>query len=425
MTIKSILDPRIYGLIMITGLFGVGKTTLATTAEDPKLTAILDFDLKFKGEAERLGFWYRSPEHVQDVFSFSYDEMVTWFRRAIVEIPEGTTVVVIDNASPLEALLGYIVSKNPKEYGVNPANAQTGAYGGVNPGINKLWKNITLHLQKRGVRAIFVVNHVGSPWVNGQPIPNKFKGKGSKALRELANLDLVLVKGKTTAPAGIVLKEQFAQRTFNNGEWTIQRVLPLRFPRATWKDILSYFNHPANFEKPKSGEVPDQKELDMYGELFTQQQVDFIKAVANGEYVEAGEVPEFASQSGEEKPKLGSGADEALKAFTYRVMVEVGFFESHEEVLAAMKHLGVTYASGSEESLLELLRLHAEALPSFTTLEELLFQINEDFDLKEKEAKDWLKKLGFGSFPRNGEAQNRSRRMYWKIMTSLPPKVKS
>jgi hypothetical protein len=302
MNTQSILDPRLYGVISVTGLYGVGKTTFSTTAERPDLTAIIDFDLKFKAEAERLGFWYRSPDHTDDMLSVDFPKMVTWFKQAASDIPAGTTVVVIDNAAPLEGLLGYIVSQAPEKYGVNPSNARSGSYGGVNPGISRLWKNITLHLQKRGVKVIFVVSHVGSPWINGQPVPNRYRGKGNKALQEMSNLSVVLVRDKSYIPAGIVLKEQFAQRTFGDDGWNVRRVLPLRFPRATWKDILAYFNTPADFDNPKAGEVPTQGELETYGELFSNQQLEFIKAVASGTFVEDGEAPQFVPTEPEPQP---------------------------------------------------------------------------------------------------------------------------
>lgn len=287
----SILDPRLYGLVYVTGLYGVGKTTLATTAEHPGLTAILDFDLKFRSEAERLGFWYRSPSVDGDWANVNFPSLVNWFRKSLSEIPQETTVVVFDNASPLEGILGHIVSQDPTQYGVNPKNAQTGAYGGVNPGIGKLWKNITQFLQGRGIRLIFTVAHCGSPWVGGSPVPNRFRGKGNRALQELANLSLVLIREKSSVPAGLVIKEQMAQRTFIDGKWAIQRVLPLRFPQAEWPTILGYFGNPADLEDPQPGEIPSDHELAMYGELFTIEQIEFVKAIANSDYTEDGDAP--------------------------------------------------------------------------------------------------------------------------------------
>jgi hypothetical protein len=283
---QSILDERIYGLIYITGAYSVGKTTMATTLESPQYTAILDFDLKFKAVAERLGFWYKCPEIEQDVFNVDFASMADWLKKTLMEIPKDKTVVVIDNAAPLESILGYIASQDPAKYGVNPTNAQKGAYGGVNPGVARLWKNIAMFLQGRGVRVVVVVSHQGMPWKDGQPILNKFRGKGNKVLQELANLSLILVRTPSPYPAGIIVKEQFAQRGFTDGEWKIQRIFPLRFPRAEWKYIFKYFDEPANFANPQLGEFPSQAERDMYGELFTKEQIEFIKAVASGSYSE-------------------------------------------------------------------------------------------------------------------------------------------
>lgn len=299
---QSILDPRLYGVIYITGLYGVGKTTLATTSERPELTAILDFDLKFKAEAERLGFWYRSPGIDGDWTNVDFANLTTWFRQSLMEIPEGTTVVTIDNATSLESLLGYIVGLNPAKYGVKPDNARTGSWGGVNPGIGRLWKNIVQFLQARGVRVIFTVAHIGTPWVGGRPVLNKFRGKGNKTLQELANLSLILIREDSPVPSGLIIKEQFAQRTFIENAWQIRRVLPLRFPVATWPAILSYFEQPADFGNPQLGEVPSPKELSMYGDLFTDAQIEFIKSVANSEFDEDGEPP--TAESPKEAPSV-------------------------------------------------------------------------------------------------------------------------
>lgn len=324
---KSVLHPQLNGLVYVTGAYGVGKTTFATTLENPNLIAMIDFDLKFKAEAERLGIWYRSPGgNDNDIYAADQQKMSDWFQMSLKEIPQGRTVVVIDNASPLETILGYVVSRDPKRYGVNPSNAEKGAYGGINPGIGTIWKNITQFLQKRGVRVIVVACHLSSPWMNGQPIPNRFKGKGNKALQELANLSLVLVRGKTYIPSGIIIKEQYAMRQWDDdkGEWIVRRVFPTRFPQATWKAITGYFTAPADFSHPKEGETVSRDELEMFGELYSKQQLDFIKAVANGKFEEEGpqyipttepeqsQPPQQQNSSQQSQPKPQSQVDPML-----------------------------------------------------------------------------------------------------------------
>lgn len=57
----------------------------------------------------------------------------------------------------------------------------------------------------------------------------------------------------------------------------------------------------------------------------------------------------------------------------------------------------------------------AEALPSFTTLDGLLFQLHTDFGLSEQEAKAKLKKLGFTTLPKNGGLRQRLEEMYQAV----------
>lgn len=301
--LKSYLDERLYGVCYVSGLWGVGKTTFATTAERPELTAMVDFDLKFKQEANRLGFWYAYPQSDgKSALDFDVAKLTEWLRDTLRDIPGQMTTVVFDNATGLEDLLKHIVSQNPAKYGVNPANAAAGRYGGVNPGVGKLWKQIVTFLQNRGVRVIFIVAHLGQPWIDGKPVPNKFRGKGNKTLQELANLSIILTRDKSQVPAGLVVKEQFAQRTFDKGIWTIQRVFPSRFPQADWPHILEYFDKPADFASPDEGETWSRKELDMYGDLLTDAQMEFIKAVAGGEYLDDGDLaPQSVGEAGPEQ----------------------------------------------------------------------------------------------------------------------------
>lgn len=281
---KSILHPRLGGLVYITGLHGLGKTTLATTAEAPSLTAILDLDLKFEEIAHELGYgWYQGPYDVPgDPFGYDIAALGKWFSSAIVSIPDGLTTLVIDNATEIETALGSIVAKNPAKYGVNPANARAGRYGGVNPGIGKLWQSILSYLKSKGVRVVIVVSHMSQPWVDGKPVPNRFKGKGNKVLQQYSNLSLVMVNGDNPPlPSAIVLKEQLARRSFDpeTGEYTIIRTLPLRLPKATWPAIKNYLDNPPSFAHPKQGEIPSKREMSTYGDFMSREHLDFILSV--------------------------------------------------------------------------------------------------------------------------------------------------
>lgn len=64
-----------------------------------------------------------------------------------------------------------------------------------------------------------------------------------------------------------------------------------------------------------------------------------------------------------------------------------------------------------------------EPLKFFATLEELLFQLNVDFDLSENDAKEKLRQLGFTGFPKNGEARKKSAEMYQAVKADLAGNV--
>jgi len=288
----SILHPRVGGLIYITGLHGLGKTTLATTVEAPHLTGILDLDLKFDEVAKELGYaWYKGPYDVPgDPFGYDIKALALWFQQTIQEIPDGLTALVIDNATEIESALGSIVLQDPARYGVNPSNARAGRYGGVNPGIGKLWQSILSYLKNRGVRVVVTVSHMSQPWVDGKPLPNKFRGKGNKVLQQYSNLSVVLVGGDyPPVPSAVVLKEQLAKRTFVDGEYKTVRTIPLRLPRATWKDINHYLDNPPSFENPTPGEMLDKRELYTYGDFMSKEHLEFVQVMANSTMTEADE----------------------------------------------------------------------------------------------------------------------------------------
>jgi len=109
-------------------------------------------------------------------------------------IPAGVTSLVLDNATWVEAGLGCLVAGNPNKYGVREANVQSGRYGGVNPGITKLWANIVAYQQTvKGVRTVFAINHMSEPWINGVPALIKYVVRGNKVFRQLCICAFILV----------------------------------------------------------------------------------------------------------------------------------------------------------------------------------------------------------------------------------------
>jgi len=286
---KSIIHPKFEGtLVLISGLHGLGKTTLAVTMENPALTGMIDFDLKGRALAQDLKMAsYNSPEHIGSPDDYDVQGLAKWFLKTLTNIPAGLTHLIIDNATWAEAGLGWQVLQNPAKYGVNAKNAQAGIYGGANPGITVLWANIFGYLQNRGIKVVTVINHMSQPWINGAPAPNKFNIKGNKVFNQVASLAIILTPanphrgGRPPIPSGLVIKEAINLTSFNEelGEFFTVKALPARVPVCTWKRITGYLNEPANFATPAPGEEWTQDETNSYSEWLSPEQVQWVMKV--------------------------------------------------------------------------------------------------------------------------------------------------
>ena len=103
-------------------------------------------------------------------------------------------------------------------------------------------------------------------------------------------------------------------------------------------------------------------------------------------------------------------------------MTRVPFYQSVGDVAATLATLGLTYDPDQETQLLESLKTHAESLPTFESLKDLLLQLHEEFQLEEAEAKAKLKALGFSGFPRTDGAREKSRQMYAAVKLAMANK---
>lgn len=309
----TIINSRLEGkTILISGLYGLGKTTLAMTLEDPALTAMIDFDLKGRATANELGIWYKSPEASEA--DFKVEDLAPWFLKVIKEIPEGKTHLIIDNATWAEDGLGWWVKQKPEKYGVNPINAKTGAYGGVNPGITKLWASILTYLQSRGIQVVTAINHMSQPWVNGVPVPNRFNIKGNKFFQQTASLVLILVAADSKrggrmdkTPSAIVVKENLGSLRFDNGEFIVKSTLPPRLPIANWKVINNYIVNP--IDKPGPGEVWNKSEQEAYSEWLSPEQIQWVMKVSSytEEVPTESHMPEQSKVQSRPEPQKSNG----------------------------------------------------------------------------------------------------------------------
>ena len=340
----SKLHPKFQtGVFVVSGLWGLGKSTLAFTAERPDRTAILDFDMKGEQMARDYGIrFYESPKNISDTpTDYDIGKLAKWFMDQLKAIPEGTTTLVLDNATWVEAGLEYIVAQNPSKYGVRAVNIQTGKYGGANPGITKLWVSIVTHLQTRGVNAVFAINHMTPPWVNHAPVLNKYIVRGNKIFRQICTGALILTPpdpkrgGQPPVPSALVAKEAMAIRRWDEERdvFVTQRALPMRIPIADWEHINAYFEEPANFGAPAAGETWNQFELNAYGDWLSQEQVEWVKEVASYSENE-NESEKESAPGGREAQQTQARIDEAKKAIM-RIAIQTGWMTDTADGIGA------------------------------------------------------------------------------------------
>jgi len=327
----SIIHKAINGLVVISGLYGTGKTTLALTAEDPNLTTMIDLDQKSAARAIGLGVAYYAPDFEVDPVEVDMEKLLTWFRETLKVIPDDRTHIILDNGSVLEDAFHVAVQQDPERYGVNKANAASGKYGGTNPGVGRIWKNLVTFLNGKGYKLITVCVHMSAVWAGGAPI-DKYKAKGNKTLTELSNLSLVLQRSKkpNTAPRGIVGKEALGLITFKDGEFQVSMALPPVVPECTWKNIGAYIDGASEKKTYSEEEKPTKLELERYGEWLTREQKELIRTIASN--------PEFEMTEGDADKIItkSSGVFSSWDDVTRKAIAEKGY-GSVQEVRDAMK----------------------------------------------------------------------------------------
>lgn len=292
----SILPDEMHGVAFGYGLRGVGKSTFFAFLDDPALIAFLDFD---DGKGEKL--------HKDLSFGLYVDVLAATTKRvgptykpidlyttfdAIVRGLEQAkyTVLIIDNIKPLEEALKAEVKRNPDAYGIGKnkqgvSNAVSGSMGGANPGAASLISGYVSTMHGKGIKLVCGIAHVKAPWQGGGPVVNKWRPHGLDHWQTMSILTLCFVaSGRTNPypPAAIVFKEQLAQMRYNREtrKSEIKQRLPMRLPVADSASLYDYWEHPADLEHPKPGEVPTKAELDMFGEKFSAEQLGYMRLSA-------------------------------------------------------------------------------------------------------------------------------------------------
>ena len=327
----SIIHSAIDGLILVSGLYGVGKTTLALTAEAPGLTTMLDLDQKSRARAEALGVAYFTPDFEVDPVEVDMEKLLIWFRRVLGELPDGRTHLIIDNGSVLEDAFHVAVQQDPERYGVKRTNATSGKYGGTHPGVGRIWKNLMTYITSNEYKLVTVCVHMSAVWAGGAPI-DKYKAKGNKTLTELANLSLVLQRSDkpNTAPRAIVGKEALGLITFQDGEFKVSMALPPVVPECTWKKIGEYIDGAEDKKTFSDDEKPTRLELERYGEWLTTEQKRLIQTIESN--------PEFEMTEGEAGRIISSnkGSLDSWDDVIKKAIAEKGY-SSIDEVREAIR----------------------------------------------------------------------------------------
>lgn len=306
------ISEYVQGVVVMSGIPGSGKTTAAMTMVPPNKQVVLDFDLKDEVRCKKLGIPYFRPqvETMKSATDYDLSGILAWSQTAFKEIAEegkkGRDTLIIDNGSALEAAFGYAVLQNPSKYGVNPKNAQSGAYGGVNPGVAVLWQNTVKFFQTNGYARIIVCMHMSQSWANGVPV-DKMKVKGNKALTELSNLSVVLIKSSLPnhAPVGLVGKEALGLLGWDekNQKYHICMALPPRVPEFDWGHVANYMTE---FETGKKSsfikeETWTGKEVEQFGPWLSDAQREFIITIARNPNFSLGESDESSVSTGEKQ----------------------------------------------------------------------------------------------------------------------------
>lgn len=284
----SLLPAEVNGLVFITGRYGVGKSLLAATADRPHTTAFFDFDNKGHYLHEKLNFGYFADVMADIVATdgTSYDPLALYRKidALFSDLPANTySVAVLDNIEPLENALAAEVARDPKAYGVKPANVATGSYGGVYPGVSVLVGRMVAMLRSKGIQLIEATAHIKAVWSSNGVVPNKGKPRGVGRWQELSMLTLALIPGDVPPiPSAVVYKEAFGNVAFDEsaGDFVVKRRLPTRLPRATWAEIRRYLKDGVNFDKPQPGEIASADEYGEFSDKYTGPQMEFIRLSA-------------------------------------------------------------------------------------------------------------------------------------------------
>ena len=246
----------------LTGEFESGKTLFGLSI-DPANTLCFDME-KSSGCYEGLGFTRVDMADVMlSKFGARYtpvDVFNTWNAAIDAITPGKFRVIMLDPVSEVESGLASWVRANPAKFGKTASQYQKmeGLYWAD---VKEHWKLMLSKLAAKCECFVFTA-HLKFVWSDNRPTRRRTP-KGKDTLMELATLYLHLDRtindkgAKPAIPSAHVLKDRLAHTRINEktGAVEIVPILPPRLPVANPQAIRKYIEEPANFKKPRKGEL--------------------------------------------------------------------------------------------------------------------------------------------------------------------------
>lgn len=279
-------------IVVMTGETSSGKTTLAAGVGVPdENMAYFDFEKSARliESQHPFGEYHDVQAELAQVHgekAYKYTDMYNHAINLFETIPAGKyDVIILDNASPLEAGVAAFVENNPQLFGMTAQ--QMISAGGVKWGIIKDHYSQILTRLASKTNMVIIVVQLRTQWDGKSPAKtrtgkNKYEPKGLDTLDQLSSLSLWLKQRPGMIPAGMVTKCRIGTRVWvddpsnpplvNIGENEIKIPdyllsalygesgyitiphLPPQLPIATWPAIRYYMRNPVDYGKLKTEE---------------------------------------------------------------------------------------------------------------------------------------------------------------------------
>lgn len=287
-SVPSSIHKDLRHLFVVAGFYGTGKTTFALGAEEPENILMLDYESKGEMIAGQLGVenYFPISQEVSEAQGTANYAAINIYRRTrqILEaVPKDRfTLLVLDGLTILQDGCVEQIEDNPTAYGCKAKNVETGSFGGAFPGVNVVLNQLFTKAREKGIKLIGVTTELKSKWGKEGPIFNKFEKKGTSIIDKMSVLSVILGQPGYPkyggAPYGLVLKEQLALYTRENGRQKVIKRIPPKLPCATFDAIYAYLDGKLDYGKLREEEIPTKEEIGPFTPVVDKSQLDAMMA---------------------------------------------------------------------------------------------------------------------------------------------------